>query len=242
MQKLHKILIIFGIVLILSGVFYFAFNRALADSSSLEVSFLNVGQGDAILIETPEGQNILIDGGPDKKVIDCLSEEFPFWDRTIDLMILTHPHDDHVRGLIDVLQRYNVKKVLYTGAEDGAAAYNAWKNLIKELAIPLVIIDRPQIVNLGKNCFLDILYPRTSFLGKEEKKDLRADILKIGHHGSNNASSEYFLQIISPKEAVIQVGAENDFGHPTLRILRRLEKMNISIFRNDKDGTVRFVY
>src|SRR3989339_585871 len=222
MQKLHKILIIFGIVLILSGVFYFAFNRALADSSSLEVSFLNVGQGDAILIETPEGQNILIDGGPDKKVIDCLSEEFPFWDRTIDLMILTHPHDDHVRGLIDVLQRYNVKKVLYTGAEDGAAAYNAWKNLIKELAIPLVIIDRPQIVNLGKNCFLDILY--------------------IGHHGSNNASSEYFLQIISPKEAVIQVGAENDFGHPTLRILRRLEKMNISIFRNDKDGTVRFVY
>src|SRR3989339_727583 len=222
MQKLHKILIIFGIVLILSGVFYFAFNRALADSSSLEVSFLNVGQGDAILIETPEGQNILIDGGPDKKVIDCLSEEFPFWDRTIDLMILTHPHDDHVRGLIDVLQRYNVKKVLYTGAEDGAAAYNAWKNLIKELAIPLVIIDRPQIVNLGKNCFLDIL--------------------KIGHHGSNNASSEYFLQIISPKEAVIQVGAENDFGHPTLRILRRLEKMNISIFRNDKDGTVRFVY
>ena len=220
----------------------------------------------------------MIDGGPDKKVIDCLSEEFPFWDRTIDLMILTHPHDDHVRGLIDVLQRYNVKKVLYTGAEDGAAAYNAWKNLIKELAIPLVIIDRPQIVNLGKNCFLDILYPRTSFLGKEEKNlnntsivskldcrgrkflftgdaeaeverelleektDLRADILKIGHHGSNNASSEYFLQIISPKEAVIQVGAENDFGHPTLRILRRLEKMNISIFRNDKDGTVRFVY
>ena len=90
--KLYKILIILGIAAVLVAVpaFWLLYNAPV----ELEVSFLDVGQGDAILIKTPMGQNILIDGGPDNAVLTRLSEELPFWERTIDLMILTHPHDD----------------------------------------------------------------------------------------------------------------------------------------------------
>src|SRR3989344_2387225 len=112
--KLYKILLILGIaaVLVVIPLFWLTYNA----SRNLEVDFLNVGQGDAILIKTPGGQNILIDGGPDKTAVRRLSENLAWWDKQIDLMILTHPHDDHVTGLTEVLKRYRVKRILYTGA------------------------------------------------------------------------------------------------------------------------------
>ena len=82
--------------------------------SRLHVSFLDVGQGDAILIQTPNHQDILVDGGPSAQAISAqLSKHLPFWDRTIELVVLTHPHEDHLTGLLEVLQRYKVKQVLY---------------------------------------------------------------------------------------------------------------------------------
>src|SRR5680860_1711820 len=93
-SKIYKILLILGIVLVLLAipVFGFTYNP----SQELEVDFLNVGQGDAILIKSPFGQNILIDGGADSKVINELDKNLSFFDKRIDLMILTHPHDDQV--------------------------------------------------------------------------------------------------------------------------------------------------
>jgi len=92
--KFYKILLILGIVLAFSAIPVFAltYNPLL----ELEVDFLDVGQGDAILIKSPFGQNILIDGGADSKVIAELDNNLPFWDKQIDLIILTHPHDDQV--------------------------------------------------------------------------------------------------------------------------------------------------
>ena len=87
----------------------------LSQSQLLEIVFFDVGQGDAIFIETPQGHQILIDGGPDSTVLERLGDEVPFWDRTIDLIILTHPEQDHVSGLIDVLKRYKVENILWTG-------------------------------------------------------------------------------------------------------------------------------
>lgn len=75
----------------------------------LHVAVCNVGQGDAIFIRTPKGSDILIDGGPDSKVLDCLASNMPFWDRTIEAIILTHPHADHLTGLVDVIDRYQVR-------------------------------------------------------------------------------------------------------------------------------------
>jgi len=236
---------------------------------------LNVGQGDAILIKTPADQNILIDGGPDNAVIKRLSENLPWWDRTIDLIILTHPHDDHVNGLNDVIRRYRVKRVLYTGVAHNSPGYLVWLKLIKDKHIPLTIIDRPQTIELGAGCRLKILYPFKSFLGREvdnlnnssivsklvcgqvdflltgdieeevEKVlldaeiDLSAEVLKAGHHGSDTSLSEDFLAAVKPKTAVIQVGGDNKFGHPSRRILKRLTRIGAAIYRNDLDGTIK---
>jgi len=273
--KLYKILLILGIVAVLLAVPIFGLSYS--PPEELEVDFLDVGQGDAILIKSPFGQNILIDGGPDSKVIEGLGKNLPFWDKRIDLMVLTHPHDDHVTGLIEVIKRYSVKKILYTGVIHSAPNYLAWLAVIRERKIPLVIIDRPQKIVLGDDCYMEIIYPRKNFLAQEtdnlnnssivarlvygqtkfllmgdaeievEKElladgaDLSAQVLKVGHHGSDTSSGEEFLKAVSPQIAAIQVGKDNDFGHPSLRILKRLERAGAEILRTDKNGTIKLV-
>ena len=105
----------------------------------LEVDFLDVGQGDAILIKTPAEQNILIDGGPDKQVLTRLGENLSFYDKKLDLVILTHPHSDHVAGLVEVLKRYQVKKILMTGVVHTAPDYLAF---LTEIENQNLAIDR----------------------------------------------------------------------------------------------------
>ena len=274
-SKLYKILLILGIAAVLLTVPIFGLSYS--PPEELEVDFLDVGQGDAILIKSPFGQNILIDGGPDSKVIEGLGKNLPFWDKRIDLMVLTHPHDDHVTGLIEVIKRYSVKKILYTGVIHSAPNYLAWLAVIRERKIPLVIIDRPQKIVLGDDCYMEIIYPRKNFLAQEtdnlnnssivarlvygqtkfllmgdaeievEKElladgaDLSAQVLKVGHHGSDTSSGEEFLKAVSPQIAAIQVGKDNDFGHPSLRILKRLERAGAEILRTDKNGTIKLV-
>ena len=273
-HKLYKTLIILAI----AGIFLTipVFWITLSAENKLEVAFLDVGQGDASLIKTPFGQNILIDGGDGYKVIERLEEELSWWDVTIDLMILTHPHNDHVAGLIFVLEKYDVKKILYTGVIHSAPAYLEWLKIVKAKNIPLVIIDRPQKVNFGSHCFLDIVYPRQSLLGKsvnnlnnssiiaeldcenrtvlfmgdaeiEVEEELikigdlgSVEILKVGHHGSNTSSNQEFLEMVNPQKAVISVGKDNKFGHPSRRIIKRLERLGAEILRTDLNGTIRF--
>jgi competence protein ComEC len=100
------------------------------NDKKLHVIICDVGQGDAILIRTPNGSDILIDGGPDNSVLSCLGKHLPFWDKTIEIMILTHPHADHLTGLIDVVKRY---RVLAFGTEKIGSQANAHKELIKLL-------------------------------------------------------------------------------------------------------------
>jgi competence protein ComEC len=101
------------------------------NDKKMHVVICDVGQGDAIFMRTPNGSDILIDGGPDNSVLSCLSRHMPFWDRTIEIMILTHPHADHLTGLIDVLKRY---RVLAFGTEKIGSSTDAYKELLKQLA------------------------------------------------------------------------------------------------------------
>ena len=184
-QKYFKI--IFTIILVVAATSIFAWQRPNLNNNDpkLEVDFLDVGQGDSILLRAPGGQNVLIDGGPlAGQVTKRLSENLPLGDKTIDLMILTHPHDDHVAGLINVLKNYQVKKILYTGALHTSPNYLAWLNLIKSKKIPLTIIDHPQLIDLGLGCKINILYPMESFLNKEFE-DLNASsiVLKVEYQG-----------------------------------------------------------
>jgi len=164
-NKLSQILIWIGLLAGLLLIYLYWFNSD--KSSLLKVSFLDVGQGDSILIKSPYGQNILIDGGPDDSVIYGLSKNLPWWDHTIDLMILTHPHDDHVSGLLDVIKRYNVKKIAYTGVVHSSPNYLAWLKLVQSKKIPIVIISQPRKIVLGNDCYLDVLYPFDSLLNKD---------------------------------------------------------------------------
>lgn len=265
--------LIIPIILIIAGTMlaYYLF----LPSRNLEVDFLDVGQGDAILIKTATGQNILIDGGRDKTVLRRLAENLPWFDRQLDLVILTHPDDDHSGGLAAVASRFKIKKFVYTALADESPGYLALLAEIKKQGIEAVIIDRPQIIKLNQIARLEILSPTESFAGQapenindssivsrlvygqtallltgdietgeeeqllDDKAPVAAQAIKISHHGSDSGSSEALLSAVAPKIAVISVGADNTFGHPSLRVLKRLERIGATVYRTDRQGTVK---
>jgi competence protein ComEC len=132
----------------------------------LHVYFLDIGQGDSILIKTPSLEYILIDGGPDDKVLQELSAVMPFYERTIDVVMLSHPHADHVNGLVEVLQRYNVRQVVMTGAKYHDEGYKKLLELISDKSIPVIFIGGGGVDYRMGGVVLDFLYPFTSVQGK----------------------------------------------------------------------------
>jgi len=125
----------------------------------LRVSVLDVGQGDAILIQTPEYHNILIDAGPDSKTVDRLGEKLGFFDKTIDLFILTHPHNDHYGGILDVMQKYKIKKIVLTGVASGDPVYMAFLGEAKSKGADLIFTQNNKDIQIAPDLFIDILYP-----------------------------------------------------------------------------------
>lgn len=137
----------------------------------LEVVFFDVGQGDAIFIETPERFQVLIDGGPDLTVLEKLGKEMPFYDRTIDLIILTHPEHDHYFGLFEVLKRYEIKNILWTGIIRDTAEYQEWMKLLEEEGAEIRIAEAGQKIIFQEDplIFMEILHPFENLTGKETK-------------------------------------------------------------------------
>jgi len=134
--------------------------------NELKFYVFDVGQGDAIFIETSHKNQILIDGGPNLKVLSELGEVMPFYDRTIDLAVLSHPQEDHIFGLVEVLKRYKVANVLMTGVDYPNASYREFKKILEQQNTNIVIAQRGQKVFLDENTFLDVIYPFNNFLGK----------------------------------------------------------------------------
>lgn len=228
-------------------------------------------------MEAPGGNQVLIDGGPDSTILSRLGEAMPFWDRSLDLIVLTHPHADHLDGLLEVLRRYEVGMVLESGVDYSTPDYQEWRRELEGKHIPVVFAERGEVVRLGGEATLRILAPFHSFVGESPKNvhdaavvmrfeyasssallmadgevalerqliaardNLRAQVLKVGHHGSRVSSSPEFLRAVQPRSAVISVGRENRFGHPHQEVLDRLAQFGIKIYRTDTDGTVTFV-
>lgn len=205
------LLILAAIFLIFIALFLF-FPKS---KSNLEVIFLDVGQGDSILIKSPFGQNVLIDGGPDNSVLSGLGKEFSWLDREIDLMILTHPHDDHVTGLIEVLKRYKVEKVLYTGALHNSPNYLKWLEIIREKKISLVIADKKQKIVLGEGLVLEIIYPDKSFLYEYSPNLNNTSIVARLIHGKN---SFLFTGDIEEETELELLSKNIDLGAKVLKI------------------------
>lgn len=162
-----------------------------------EVVFLDVGQGDAILIKTPDKQVILIDGGPDNRVLRRLGENLPFYRRRIDLVIYSHYHDDHTIGLVEVVERYQVGKLLYA---DGGFNSNILKTLREaagEREIPLVEILAEATIALGPDCSLNLLNPAALGVAREANNSVVAFLDCAGQRflfsGDNDAQVEKAL-------------------------------------------------
>ncbi|MFA6098150.1 MAG: ComEC/Rec2 family competence protein [Patescibacteria group bacterium] len=127
-------------------------------NKNLKIIFFDIGQGDSIYIRTPSQQDILIDGGSDSGVLAKLGRAMPFYDHTIDLMVLTHAHADHVAGLVEVLKRYKVRKVLYSGVEDSAPEFLEWERLINEKGVEMTIAKAGQEF-IFDQAGMKVLYP-----------------------------------------------------------------------------------
>lgn len=136
-------------------------------SDGLRVSFLDIGQGDSILIQTPHGRKVIIDGGPGTTILERLGEELSFWTKQVDLLILTHPDLDHLEGFLEVLPRYEVKRILVTGVFHDSELYKAFLNLIREQNIPTSFASPEQDWQIDDGVYLDIIAPVESVAFEE---------------------------------------------------------------------------
>ncbi|MBI2056395.1 MAG: MBL fold metallo-hydrolase [Candidatus Sungbacteria bacterium] len=161
-------------------VFYFEARQ------NLLFTVFDVGQGDAIFLELG-GKQILIDGGPDEKILSKLGRRMPFWDRYIDLLILTHPHADHLTGLLEVVKRYDVGMILETKVNYTTPEYEEWRRLLKKKNINIVVAQAGQVVRMAPNAYVDILAPRENFAGGSPGNVHDAMIVAKLHFGASSA-------------------------------------------------------
>jgi competence protein ComEC len=159
--KLHRGRVFWAMValalLASASVWTAAFSRP---DGQLHVAFLDVGQGDAIFIVTPGGRQVLIDGGPDpQRLLALLGRRLPFWDHSLDLVVLTHSHEDHVAGLVEVLRRYDVDLVLKREFDYSSPSYASWGSALGERGIPVLQALAGQRIMLDEGLALDVIYP-----------------------------------------------------------------------------------
>ncbi len=166
--KIHHKKIIGGITLLLFSANYLLWSQifAISKKPDLEVYFFDVGQGDAELISTKDGTQILIDGGPSNKILSNLGAVLPYYDDSLDLIVLTHPHADHVSGLMEVLDRYKVAQVIESGALYSTAEAIQFEKILKEKNIKKIVADRPLKLTFYNGAEFNIIYPDESFSGE----------------------------------------------------------------------------
>ena len=267
------------IILTLSAVLIVIIVQIFYPLDNLKVNFINVGEGDCILIETPKKSNILIDGGGTPQGSFDVGNKIviPYLRRKgidkINLLILTHPHLDHLEGLLPILREFKVDMVLDSGLTCDIPEYNEFISLIKNKNIPYHQAKADDNFIFGKNLELLLLNPLNNYdcydesdfnnasivvklfyknskflftgdIEEEAEKRmliwqniLKSDILKVAHHGSLSSTSLEFLNEVDPIIAVISVG-KNNFGHPSPKIIERLQGKNIRIYRTDENGTI----
>ncbi len=160
----------------------------------MEVIFFDVGQGDAALIKSPQGHTILIDGGPGEVVLEKLGKEIPFFNRSIDLVILTHPHYDHLSGVVEVLLYYNVKEVVYTGVREENTLFKRWEEVVSEKGYRTA---RSGMRISANDFYIDILYPFDNLDGEIVKDSNSTSVisrLAFRDHGIIFTGDAYSLQ------------------------------------------------
>lgn len=234
----------------------------------MHVHFIDVGQGDSIFIQTPTNKHILIDGGSlaaGEKVVHYLQEQNV---QTIDLLIATHPHIDHIGGLIDVIDTFTIEQMIDSGQIHVTKTFAQYLGRILRDNIPLTVAKSGDFITIdpfltievlnsyhvgesinNSSIVLRITYDQLTFLlmsdiekAKEEallkKYALDAHIIKVAHHGSQTSSTEKFIKQVNPQVAILTYGKENRFGHPTSRVIDNYMAMNTLIYSTAVFGDI----
>lgn len=251
-------------------------------SEQVKVIFLDIGQGDATLINFPNGKQMLVDCAIDSRILEALGRVMPFQDRHIDYLIATHPDQDHYGGCVDVLKRYTVDTVVFNGYEKGKSAYfDSFLQAIQDEKVQYIKLEKEQEWNIASTSihflFPDNVLEKSNFFSslsekkrsnngsivfllqygtqkvlmtgdmeveleeyilKKYKNILDVDVLKVGHHGSQTSSGQDFLNTLTPQFSIISSGKNNEYGHPSLRVLKRLERVRSNIWRTDTMGDI----
>ncbi len=257
-----------SVLLIISLLLCACYNEkaALIPKDEVLFHFIDVGQGDCILVES-EDTIVLIDTGTEAAGPDVYNYLKERSIKYIDMLILTHPHDDHIGGSGKVIDYFEIGQLFINGDSSNSYSFEKFLNAVSAKNITPEVPALNVSYKLGqmriKFLSPEFLYDSTNdnslvvsveygetralFMGDAEKdveedliktKELDADILKIGHHGSRNASTDKFLRKVSPSVCVIQCGKDNSYGHPHEEVLSRLEKAGTTVFRTDLLGTV----
>lgn len=235
------------------------------DAQELRVRFFDVGQGDAALVMSPEGKNALIDGGPNPERIVRYLRALNI--DTLDLVVASHNHEDHIRGLRDVLVSTKVRNymenripassvihddVLKAAKLSGATGLAASTRTIRLGSVSLRILPKRPGEQKQNNGSVGILLTYGSltalFTGDAQDTERRywmshdsiprITVLKVSHHGSSNGTDSLWIATTRPSVAIISVGAGNQYHHPSLATLAILRRNGVQVFRTDKIGTI----
>lgn len=233
----------------------------------MRVHFIDVGQGDSILIESPNGKTMLIDGGvkgAGQQVVSYLKE---LGVNKLDQVVATHPDADHIGGLIPVLQTIPIEQFYDSGKVHTSQTFEEMLMAIDQKNIPYYVPKTGDLIEFDKDVtvkvlnanehatdnndasiVLKVVYGNVSFLltgdagialEKEMmQNDVTATILKAGHHGSNTSSSEEFIRAVKPEVTILSYGEDNKYGHPHAEVVDRLQAMGSNIYATAESGTI----
>ncbi len=242
-------------------------NKPSLQQGEMAVHFFDVGQGDSEFIEFPNGKTMLIDAGESEMGERVVSNIKALGYDEITYVVATHPHSDHIGGLVTVLNSFNVDTVYMPSVSANTSTFEKLiyilenkKCKVVEAKSGVVVIDEDNLFaqfvapvsdkydNLNDySAVLKLKHGNNSFLftGDAEKTseneitaDIKADVLKVGHHGSNTSSTKKFVEKVNPKYAVFEVGKDNSYNHPSSEIVKRYEKIGAEILRTDKNGNI----